>query len=130
MRLIVLRRPIEHYKLLLWMCVAIMRVSLGSVAFCEVEGSRFRRTFIAYTANVNGFKLRCRMILFVDGTHLSRPYGPWLLSMPWMQTTTYSILRKGIVCGEKIEEWVWFLETIAECLRGLKPVIMSNRNPS
>jgi len=35
-----------------------------------------------------------------------------------------------IVCGEKIEGWVWFLEIIAKWLGGLKPVIMSNRNPT
>jgi len=32
------------------------------------------------------------------------------------------------VCGEVIEEWVWFLQTVMECLGGLKPVIMSDRN--
>ena len=36
----------------------------------------------------------------------------------------------GIVCGEKIEKWVWFLETIVGCLGGLKLVFISDRNPA
>jgi len=69
----VLGKPVDHYKLLLWMFAAIAGADLGSVAFCEVEGSRFKGMLVAYAANVNDFKLGCRMIVFVDGTHLSGP---------------------------------------------------------
>ena len=73
-QMMVLGQPEDHYKLLPWMCIAIVRANPESVAFCEVEESRFQRMFVAYAANINGFKMGCRMMLFVDGCHLSRPY--------------------------------------------------------
>jgi len=73
-RMMVLGRPEDHYKILPWMCAAIVRANPESVAFCEVEDSRFQRMFVAYAANINGFKLGCCMMLFVDGCHLSGPY--------------------------------------------------------
>jgi len=57
--MMVLGKPVDHYKLLPWRCVAIVRVNPGSVAVCEVDGRRFYRMFMTYAANVNGFKLRC-----------------------------------------------------------------------
>ena len=88
-------------------CVAIVRVNLGSVAFCDVEGPRFRRMFITYTANVNEFKLGCRMILFMDGTHLSGPYKGTLIAACTLDADSHLFnFAYGIVCGEKIEEWV------------------------
>jgi len=33
----------------------------------------------------------------------------------------------AIVSSENFEDWVWFLQCVAECLRRLKPVIMSDR---
>jgi len=30
--------------------------------------------FVAHAANVNGFKLGCKMVLFIDDTLLSGPY--------------------------------------------------------
>ena len=44
-------------------------MNLDSRAFCEVEGSRFKRMFVAYGAALNGFILGCRKMLFVDGMH-------------------------------------------------------------
>lgn len=72
--MMVLGRPEDHCKLLSWMCAAIVRANPGSVTVCEIEGYRLYRMFVAYAANVNGFKLGCRCMLFVDGTHLSGPY--------------------------------------------------------
>jgi len=40
MCMIVLRKPIDHYKLLPWMCVANIRVNSGSVAICEADGCK------------------------------------------------------------------------------------------
>lgn len=44
----------------------------------------------SYVTDVNGFKLRCMMILFMDGAHLSGPSKGTLLAS-WMQTTTFLI---------------------------------------
>jgi len=40
-QMMVLDRPEDHYKLLPWMCAAIVRAKPESVAFLEVEDSRF-----------------------------------------------------------------------------------------
>jgi len=90
------------------------------MAFCEVESLRFIRIFVAYTANMNGFKLRCRKILFVDGCHLSGPYKGTLLAACALDANNHLYnFMYGIVCDEIIEEWVWFLQTVMECLGGL-----------
>jgi len=33
-----------------------------------------------------------------------------------------------VVSSEKIKDWVWFLQMVGECMRGLKPMIMSDKN--
>ena len=62
------------------MCGIIVRENPESVVFCEVQESLFQRMFVAYTANINGFKLGCCMILVVDGCHLSGPYKGIMLA--------------------------------------------------
>ena len=86
-------RPEDHYKLLPWMCAAIVRANPDSRAFCELEGSRFRHSFIAYGASLNEFILGCRKILFADGTHLSgRTRGLYCQQLHLMRMTTCSML--------------------------------------
>jgi len=34
----------------------------------------------------------------------------------------------AVVGRETNEDWLWFLTTLHECLGGLKPVVMSDRN--
>jgi len=63
------------------MCAAIERANPGSRAFVMLEGSRFKRLFIAYGACLNGFILGCRKMIFVDGSHLSRLYEGTLLGV-------------------------------------------------
>jgi len=50
-RMMVLGRPDDHYKLLSWMCTAIVRANPRSVAVCELDGYRFSWLFVAYAAN-------------------------------------------------------------------------------
>jgi len=124
-------RPNDHYKLLRWMCGAIVRANPDSRAFCELEGSRFRRLFVAYGASLNGFILGCRKILFVDGSHLSGPYEGTLLSAVALDADDHLFdVAYAIVAAENNDEWLWFLTVIRECLGGLQPVIMSDRNPA
>jgi len=70
----------DHYKLLPWICVAIVRANPNSRAFCELQGSRFKCMFVVYSTSLNGFILGCRKILFVDRAHLSGPYEGTTLS--------------------------------------------------
>lgn len=105
MRIMVLGKPVDNYKLLLWMCAAIIRANPRSVAFYEVEGSRFKRMLIACAANVNDFKLGHKIILFVDDTHLSGPYKGTLVAPCTLDVDNQLFnFAYGIVCGKKIEE--------------------------
>ena len=117
---IVLQKPVNHYKLLPWICTAIARVNLGLVVVCEVDGYRFYRMLVACAANVNNFKLRCRFPLFIDGSHMSRPYkGTFLVAYTLDANNHLFNFTYVIVCGEKIKEWVHFLEMVANCCRSV-----------
>jgi len=108
-----------------------VRANPRSVTVCDVDRCWFYRMFVAYAANVNGLKLGCRLVLFVDGTHLSRPYKGTLLSACALDTDNHLFnFAYAIVCSEKIEEWVWFLEMVTQRLGSLMPVIISDRNPA
>lgn len=70
------------------------------------------------------------MMLFVDGTHLSGPYSGTLLAACALDADNHLFdFAYAIVSGETNEEWLWFLKMVSNCLCGLKPVIMSDRNP-
>jgi len=89
------------------MCAAIPRANPESVAFCEVEGSRFTRMFVTNVDNVNGFKLGCRKISFVDGCYLSGPYKGALLTATALDADNHLFnFAYGIACGEIIKEYV------------------------
>jgi len=128
-RLLANRRPEHHYKLLPWMCTAIVRANPDSRAFCELQGSRFKRLFVAYGALLNGFILGCRKILFVDGAHLSGPYEGTILSVIALDADDHLFdVAYAVVSTENVDEWLWFLTVLHECLGGMQPVIMSDRN--
>ena len=87
--------------------------------------------FVVHAANVNDFKIGCRKIQFMYDTHLSKPYKGTLLAACMLDADNHLFnFAYDIVCGEKIEEWVWFLEMVAQCLECLKPVIMSDKRPT
>jgi len=108
--MMVLSRPEDHYKLLSWMCTIVFRANPESVAFCEVEDCRFQRMFVVYAANINGFQLGCRMMLFVDGCHFSGPYKGTLLAACALNADNHLFnFAYAIVSYESVEDWVWFL---------------------
>jgi len=79
-RLLVMRKPVDHYKLLPWMCAAIEPANPDSRAFVELDGCRFKCTFVSLGAALNGFIMGCRKMFFADGIHLSGPYEGTLLT--------------------------------------------------
>ena len=79
-RMLVMGKPVDQYKMLSWMCVAIVRANADSRAFVELDGCRFMRKFLALGPCMNGFILGSRKMLFVDGTHLSEPYEATMLA--------------------------------------------------
>ena len=92
------------------MYVTILRPNLGSVAFCEVDESQFHRMFVTYAANINGFKLTYRKILFVDGCHLSGSYKGTVLAACVHNADNHLFnFAYSIVSSESVEDWMWFL---------------------
>ena len=68
-------------------------------------------------------------MLFVDRTHLSGPYEGTMLAAVALDANNHVFdVVYAVVGGETNEDWLWFLTNLHECLGGLKPVIMSDRN--
>jgi len=128
-RFIVNGRPKDYYKLLLWICAAIVRANPNSRAFCELEGSRCKFMFVAHNASLNGFILGCRKILFVDGAHLSGLYDETILSFVTLDAKDHLFdVAYNVVSMENVDKWLWFFTVLRECLGRMQPVIMSERN--
>jgi len=124
-----MEKPVDHYKLLPWMCAAIERANPDSRAFVELDGCRFKRMFVSLGAALKCFIMGCRKMLFVDETHLSGPYEGTLLVRVALDADNHVFnVAYAVVEGETNEDWLWFLSTLYECLRGLKPVIMADTN--
>lgn len=61
--------------------------------------------FVVYATYVNGFKLGCKMILFVYGTYLSKLYkGVMLVACALDANNNLFNFAYAIVVTEKIEE--------------------------
>jgi len=65
----VLGKPVDHYKLLSWKCVAIVIANRGSVAFLRFMNRGLM--FVAYATNINNYKFGYGIILFIDDTYLT-----------------------------------------------------------
>jgi len=85
--------------------------------------------FVALGASLNGFILGCMNIMFVDGTHLSGPYEGTLLGAVGLDADNHLFdVAYAIVSTENKDDWEWFMTNVRECLGGLQPVVMSDRN--
>jgi hypothetical protein len=75
--------PEEGYANLPEYCEKLLQANLGGSIFLETItsdiGNNFRRLFIAYKAAIDGF-VHCRVLLGLDGTHLTSKYGGILLT--------------------------------------------------
>ena len=81
---------------------------------CKVDEYRFYRIFVAYAANVNDFKLGCKLVLFVDGTHLNGPYQGTMLAACTLDADNHLFnlhtplfVVKKLKCG--CGSWKWLL---------------------
>ena len=111
------------------MCAAFVRANPDLRAFCELQGSRFKRMFVAYGASLNGFIFGCKKILFIIGAHLSGLYeGTILLAIALDVNDHLFDVRYAVVSTENVDEWFWFFTLLRECLGGMQPVIMSDKN--
>jgi len=125
--LLQLGRLVDYYKLLPWLCSIIVRANLNSRVFYELEDVRFKRIFVAHGAASNEFIIGYRKILFIDAAYLSDPYNRALMAAIALDTNSHLFdVTHTVVGTENQEEWFWFITVLAECLGGLKLVIMSD----
>jgi len=59
---------------------------------------------------------------------LSGPYEGTILSAITLDADDYLFDVAHAVSVENVDEWLWFLTVLRECLSGMQPVIMSDRN--
>ena len=105
------------------------RANPDSRAFVELDGCRLKRMCVALGASLNGFILGCRNMLFVDGSHLSGPYEGMLFGAIALDSDNYMFdVAYAIVSFENNGDWERFLTNLRECLSGLPPVVMFDRN--
>ena len=63
---------------------------------------------MVYVANINAFKLGCRIMLFVDGCYLSGPYKGTMLAACALDADNPFNFRYAIMSSKNVEDWVWF----------------------
>ena len=72
---------------------------------------------MAYATNISGFKLGCHMILFLDSCQLSGSYKETMLvTYAFDADNHFFNFAYTIVSSKSVEDWVWFLQSVAECL--------------
>lgn len=78
---VLLRSEVASYNLLLWYASKVMEMNLGSSAIVKKTSERFKCTFFSFYACVVAIKSGCRLLLFIDGTHLVGKYVGTLLGV-------------------------------------------------
>lgn len=114
---VLLRSEVESYDLLLWYTSKVMEMNLGSSAIVKKTGERFKCTFFSFYACVVAIKSGCRLLLFIDGTHLVGKYVGTLLGVISKDGNynffhvTFAIINNGTHAN-----WMWFLLKIGDGL--------------
>lgn len=73
---------------------------------------KFHRLFISYTASIDGF-VHYRILLGLDGTHLTSKYGGILLAATDVNARGQLFpLAFAIVSAENDSNWDWFLKNL------------------
>ncbi|XP_039126995.1 uncharacterized protein LOC120263173 [Dioscorea cayenensis subsp. rotundata] len=112
-------KEVSSYDLLLWYVDKVAETNLGSFIIVENDGDRFKRAFFSFRACLLGFKLGCRPLLFIDGTHLLGKYGGILLGATAKDGNEGIFhVAFAVVDNEIDDNWTWFLATLEEALYG------------
>ena len=73
----------------------------------------------------------CHLIIAIDYSHMSGPYGGALFSTTTYDANDYMFpLTFGIMSLENYEDWSWFLINLKTIVGENEVVIISNRNPA
>jgi len=92
------------------MCVTIERENPNSRGSVELEGLRFKCTFIAYEAFLNGFILGYCKMLCVDALYLSGLYEGTLLAVVVLDADNHLFdVAYVVVSPKKNNDWYGFL---------------------
>ncbi|XP_039135516.1 uncharacterized protein LOC120272744 [Dioscorea cayenensis subsp. rotundata] len=107
------------YDLLLWYASKVTETNPDSIVLIEKDGERFRLGFFCFQASLDGFRMGCRPMLFLDGTHLLGRYGGILLGATGKDGNEgFFQLAFAIVDNETDDNWTWFILKLGDALYG------------
>ena len=91
----------------------------------------FDQLFIAHAISIQGFAMGCHLIIAIDSSHMSGPYGYALFSATAYDANDYMFqLAFGIISSNNYEDWSWFLVNLKTIVRENEVVIISYRHPA
>ncbi|XP_039118718.1 uncharacterized protein LOC120254745 [Dioscorea cayenensis subsp. rotundata] len=101
----------------MWYAKKVLVTNPGSVAIIENDSPRFKRAFFAFKACVIDFKIGCRPLLYLDGTHLLGKYGGTLLGATGKDGNDgFFHVAFAIVDNETDANWTWFLSKLGDTI--------------
>ncbi|KAI9166267.1 hypothetical protein LWI28_029243 [Acer negundo] len=101
------------------MCIAMNPGTYAKVNTQEIigENPRFQRLFLSFSAMQTGFVNGCRLLIGIDGCHLTSEYGGILLAATALDVDNEIFSIAYTVCETKCKEsWIWFLRLLHESL--------------
>lgn len=96
------------------------------------KNPRFKRIFISFKAQIDGFKNGCRPFIGLDGTHVKLPNGCQILAATGRDGNNNMFpIAFALAESENIRSWTWFCEILRDCIGSGEEfggwVIMSDR---
>ena len=112
------------------MCERMLATNLGSsVELSYSDDGHFEQLFVAHSISIEGSVRGFRLIIAINSTHMSVPYGGALFS-----ATTYDAndsmfsLAFGVMSSKNYEDWLWFLEKMKIVVGNKEVIIISDRH--
>ena len=106
----------QQYSLLRDYAEMIKRTSVGSKVILQIEMKyenaqpKFKRMYIRYNAQKQGFLGDCRPFVGLDGCHLKSRFGGQLLSATTKNgNDNIFLVAMVVVKQENKDSWIWFL---------------------
>ncbi|MQM13668.1 hypothetical protein Taro_046594 [Colocasia esculenta] len=108
------------YHMLHWYSERALQSNSGSVFSLEVdpETQRSKRFFICFQASAYGFEVGCRLMLFLDGTHIKqhRVQGVILAASALNGNNELFTVAYSIADSKTYDNSVWFLQNLKKAL--------------
>ena len=90
----------------------------------------FEQLFIAHEVSIIGFLSGCWLVISIDSSHMSGPYGSALFSETSYDANDNMLpIAYGVMSSENYEDWNWFLQNLKNLIGDKNMVILSDRHP-